>query len=196
MKTNFLNLTNMKTIKLLAIPFFCLALFTSCGDDDNPAPVNEEEVITTMTVTLTPVGGGATVTLKTQDLDGDGPDAPDVDVTGTFVNGTVYNGTVEFLDETDLNDVEDITAEVEEEGDEHQIFFSTALGTTNYSDMDINGNPIGLSFTFTPSMTATGGFTVTLRHEPAKDATGVSTGDITNAGGETDITETFTVTVQ
>ena len=32
-----------------------------------------------------------------------------------------------------------------------------------------------------------GQFTVTLRHEPDKSAQGVSAGDITNAGGETDI---------
>ena len=41
----------MKLLKyaLLAIPF----LYFSCSDDDDaPEPINEEEVITTMTVTL------------------------------------------------------------------------------------------------------------------------------------------------
>jgi len=38
--------------------------------------------------------------------------------------------------------------------------------------------------------------TITLRHEPAKDATGVSDGDITNAGGETDISVNFPVEIQ
>ena len=37
---------------------------------------------------------------------------------------------------------------------------------------------------------------MTLRHEPAKDASGVAAGDITNAGGETDIEVTFDVTVE
>jgi len=44
----------MKTIKLLSILFIASILFTSC-DNDDPEPVNEEEVITTMTATLTPV---------------------------------------------------------------------------------------------------------------------------------------------
>ena len=62
----------MKTIKLLSILFIASILFTSC-DNDDPEPVNEEEVITTMTATLTPVSGGGIIVLKTQDLDGDGP---------------------------------------------------------------------------------------------------------------------------
>ena len=44
----------MKLLKyaLLAIPF----LYFSCSDDDDvPEPINEEEVITTMTVTLVTV---------------------------------------------------------------------------------------------------------------------------------------------
>ena len=41
-----------------------------------------------------------------------------------------------------------------------------------------------------------GTITVTLRHEPNKDAAGVSSGDIANAGGETDIEVTFNVEIQ
>ena len=77
----------MKTIKLLSILFIASILFTSC-DNDDPEPVNEEEVITTMTATLTPVGGGGTIILKTQDLDGDGPDAPVVTVSGSLATNT------------------------------------------------------------------------------------------------------------
>ena len=51
----------MKTIKHITVLFLSLALFYSCSSDDDPTPVNEEEVITTMTITLTPVGGGTSV---------------------------------------------------------------------------------------------------------------------------------------
>jgi hypothetical protein len=37
---------------------------------------------------------------------------------------------------------------------------------------------------------------VTLRHEPDKGAAGVSGGDITNAGGDTDIEVTFPVVIE
>jgi len=40
-----------------------------------------------------------------------------------------------------------------------------------------------------------GGLRITLRHEPNKTAAGVQNGDITNAGGETDIEVTFTFEV-
>ena len=184
----------MKTIKLFAIPVLALALFASCSDDD-PAPVNEEEVITTMTIELSATGQ-STVTLTTQDLDGDGPNAPVLTVSGALAANTTYTGSIELLDETDPNDVEDITVEVAEEDLEHQFFFASAIGTVSYLDFDGDGNPVGLSFSLDTGAAVTGDFTVTLRHEPMKDAAGVSDGDITNAGGETDITETFSVTVQ
>ncbi len=63
--------------------------------------------------------------------------------------------------------------------------------------MDGNGNPVGLTFNLTTGDATTGSVTIILRHEPMKDASGVSDGDITNAGGETDISVTITnVSVQ
>lgn len=194
----------MKSIfKLLTLALITNFIVSCSNDDDNtpPPPVNEEEVITTLTVTFMPQGGGTNVELKTQDLDGDGPDAPVVTISGSFEANTTYTGTVEFLNELE-NPAEDITVEVEEEALEHQVFFivTNNLGTVTYNDMDTDGNPIGLEVTFQTADTPdpiNGAMTVTLRHEPNKDATGVSDGDITNAGGETDIQATFTpITVE
>ena len=53
-----------------------------------------------------------------------------------------------------------------------------------------------MAFTLTTGDAASGNITIILRHEPVKDAEGVSDGDITNAGGETDISVTFPVVVQ
>ena len=65
------------------------------------------------------------------------------------------------------------------------------------ADFDGDSNPIGLEFTVTTSATlGTGTLTITLRHEPSKSATGVSDGDITNAGGETDIQDVFSISVE
>ena len=159
--------------------------------------VNEEEVITTLTATLTPVGGGTSIVLKTQDLDGDGPDAPVVTVSGSLAANTVYNGTMEILNELE-SPAEDITEEIEEEADEHQFFFgvTNSIVTATYADLDSNNLPIGLEYTITTSSPGSGTLTITLIHEPDKTATGVSGGDITNAGGSTDITETFPITVE
>ena len=56
--------------------------------------------------------------------------------------------------------------------------------------------PLGLSFEVTTGNTANETFTFVLRHEPDKSAAGVSSGDITNAGGETDIEVSFDVIIE
>jgi len=187
----------MKHLKKLSIAIITLLFITSCSDDDTPIIVVEEEVITTMTVTLTPDGGGTAITLKTQDLDGDGPNPPVVTVSGNLAASKTYNGSIELLNETE-SPAEDITEEVEELDDEHQFFFqaTNSLATFNYSDTDDNGNPVGLSFTLTAGSAGTGTVTITLIHEPIKDASGVSEGNIANAGGESDIEAVFPITVQ
>ncbi|MBC3760001.1 type 1 periplasmic binding fold superfamily protein [Hyunsoonleella sp. SJ7] len=188
----------MKTLNRILILAMLVGTFVACdNDDDTPAPVVEEEVITTMTITLTPVGGGTTVTMQTRDTDGDGPNPPVVTDPVNLTANTTYNGSIELLNELETP-AEDITEEVEEEDEEHQFFFeaTNSIATFAYSDMDADNNPIGLSFTLTTGAAGTGTVTVTLIHEPMKDASGVSNGDMTNAGGEEDITETFNVVVQ
>lgn len=185
----------MKHLKLAALVLVGITFFSCSDDDNNPTPINEEEVITTLKITL--VNGANTIILQSQDLDGDGPNAPVVTVSGNLEANTTYTGSVEFLNEME-SPAEDITVEVVEEGVDHQVFYqlSNALGTFTYEDVDDNGNPIGVEFTLLTGNAGTGTLTTTLRHEPNKTASGVSTGDITNAGGSTDALVSFPVTVQ
>lgn len=187
-KIQFLTATKILFVSLTAIAI------TSCSDDDN-GPVNEEEVITTVTTRLT--NGSSTITLTSRDLDGDGPNAPVFTTSGNLAANTVYNGEVSFLNELE-SPAEDITVEVEEEGDEHQVFYQipSALGTIGYTDFDVNAKPVGLTFTFTTGNAGTGNLTVTLRHLPNKSAAGVAAGDITNAGGSTDALVTYPIVIQ
>ncbi len=187
-------------LKILSIALTSIIITSCSSDDDTPIPVNEEEVITSVIATFTPVGGGTTVLLTSKDLDGDGPNSPEVTISGPFSSNTSYNGSVQFLNELE-SPAEDITEEVEEEALEHQVFYNAtnSIGTMTYNDEDSEGNPIGLIFIF-QSMTTNdpinGTITITLRHEPNKDGDGVSDGDITNAGGETDAQVSYNVTVQ
>ncbi|MCW1147089.1 type 1 periplasmic binding fold superfamily protein [Flavobacterium lacisediminis] len=185
----------MKNLKLIALLVIPVIFSTSCSNEDTP--VNEEEVITTVTTTL--VGGGQTITLTSRDLDGDGPNAPVVTVSGNLVAGTTYTGSTTFLNEL-ADPIEDITTEIVEESLDHQIFYflSGALGNITYSatDLDSEGNPIGLHFNFVAGTSGTTGtLTVTLRHLPNKTAPGVSEGSITNADGNTDAEVYFPITV-
>ncbi len=140
----------MSNLRIFATVIFTTVLFVSCSNDEDiisapamPEPINEVEVITTLTVTLVPEGGGTAVVLSFQDLDGDGEDAPVIN-TGDLAAGVTYNGSIELLNETEIP-AEDITEEVEEEGLEHQFFFTVGTGldvTTAYSNFDTEGNPL------------------------------------------------------
>jgi len=183
----------MDNFKILFIALMAITLLTtSCGDDEVEIPI-EEEVITTLNYTLT--AGASTVTLSFQDLDGDGGNAPTI-TGGTLAANTAYSGSIELLNESETP-AEDVTEEIEEEDEEHQFFFASTNGISiTYADADAEGNPIGLQNTLTTDAAGSGTVTVTLRHEPNKGGEGVADGDITNAGGETDIEVTFDVTVQ
>jgi hypothetical protein len=167
-------------------------IFASCSDDDDtPEPVNEEEVITTLTVTLD--SGSDSVVMQYQDLDGDGPDAATVTVSGSLSANTTYDGSIILLNETE-SPAENVTEEIEEEDLDHQFFYTVGSGldvAAEYGDADSEGNPLGLSFILNTGMASSGGLTFTLRHEPNKPNTGLE-----NAGGETDIEVTFDVTVE
>jgi len=170
-------------------------MFTAC-EKDEPEIVDEPELITTLNYTLTPSGGGEAITLSFKDLDGDGPNAPTV-TTGTLAANQMYTGTMELLNET-VSPTESITEEIEDEDEEHQFFFQSNISDLNiaYNDQDADGNPVGLNSILTTGAAASGSITIILRHEPNKTASSVSDGDITNAGGETDIEVMFPIDVQ
>lgn len=179
----------MVSMLLMSMSFLSI----SCSNDDNdPEAVDEEEVITTMNVTLTASTGGA-ISLESQDLDGDGPDAPVITVSGALQANSTYTGSISLLNETETP-ADNISAEVAEEDEEHQFFFtvSGALTEVAYADEDANGNPVGLSFTLTTGDAGSGTLQITLRHEPKKP----NDGTLSDAGGATDISQTFTVDVE
>jgi hypothetical protein len=128
-------------------------------------------------------------------MDGDGGNAPMITV-DTISSGVSYNGSLSLLNETE-SPADKITTEIFEEAEEHQFFFqsSDSALSVSYSDTDANQQPLGLLSELSASDPGDYSLTITLRHEPDKSAAGVSDGDITNAGGETDIEVTFQIHV-
>jgi hypothetical protein len=184
----------MKTILPLFILLGGVVTFVSCEKDDPEIP-NEEELITTVKYTLTPQSGGSAVVFLFRDLDGDGGNSP-VITTSPLKSGTIYSGTLELLNEAETP-VENITEEIKNEGADHQFFFTSNTNiSVQYNDTDLNGKPVGLKTLLTTGGSGTGKLKIILRHLPNKNASGVANGDITNAGGETDIEVEFNVVIQ
>jgi hypothetical protein len=190
---------SMKTIKLLGLSLIAMLVFSACSDDDDaPQVINEEEVITTLNLFLTPEGGGEVITFTYRDLDGDGSN-PEITSPPLSAN-TTYTGRVQFLNELE-DPAEDITLEVLKEGDEHQVFYivedSLNANLAYIGALDSDGNPIGVEFRLSTVGARQGNFTVILIHEGDKNAPGASEGRLSDeVGGETDIEVIFNITVE
>lgn len=179
-------------------------MFMGCKDDDNPEPENEEEIITDVTLTFTPEGGGTPVVAAAEDPDGEGPEDIAIVSQIKLAPDTKYTLTIELE-----NSVagESITEEVEEESDEHMFFFAWTEGlftdpegngnmdsrsdVVNYGDKDDANMPVGLTTTWTAGSAGTGTFRVVLKHQPnIKSATSTS-GD-----GESDVDLTWNIEIE
>lgn len=195
----------MKTIRVrsrwpLLLAVSSLLVVTACEDDPaSPSDENETELITRITVTLTPVGGGTAQTATIDDPDGMGPLPPSApSAVLRLTPGTTYNGTVAVFDASDPNDVEDITVEVRQEDDEHRFFY-TVTGLTGVTvpdsslDRDGNGAPLGITFQVVAAAGAsgTGQMRVLLSHYDD-----VPKGNGATPSNETDVDQRFAVTVQ
>ena len=175
--------------------FMLATMFSSC-DPVEPEIENEEELITTVTVTFTPLVGNAVV-FKSMDLDGEGGlDA--ILTTGPLATNSYYEVEVELLNES-VNPSINMTEEIAAESESHQIFLVLSGGVEwifNYLDVDGGGLPLGIQSQVTTLEPGSGTLTLTLRHNPIKSALNVASGDITHADGATDVFVAFDLVIQ
>ena len=207
MKT-FNQILNFRLIALLFVAVFA----ASCSDDDDAAPEeeNEVEVITSVSLIFTNNADATDVVTATAvDPDGEGIQELQVNDEITLTADATYTLTMAILNALDPADVEDIGEEILEEDDEHQFFFSfttdvfadpagngnfdDAADAINYNDTDDNGNPVGLSTSWTTNAAAStgGSFRVRLQHQPD-----IKTADTGVNYGDTDFDLTFVLNVQ
>ena len=186
-----------------------LTVFTGCGDDDEaPEPENELEVITDVMVIFTnDADPSDVVTASAQDPDGEG--VQELQILGeiNLAANTTYTLTYSIFNNLETPG-EDIGAEILEEDDEHQLFFSftadafssptgdgnidVASDPINYNDEDDNGNPVGLNTTWTTGDALAGGtFTAQLQHQPD-----VKTATSGARDGDTDFELAFVLNIQ
>ena len=191
MKT--MNRIKNNALKLFIFSFLAISLF-SCADDDDATPQqpispNDAELITTVKLELTDQNQMISVFSFT-DLDGDGGNPPVIDTIKLNKNLS-YTVSAIFLDESDSNDVEDITEEILEEDDEHLICFDIEnIDGLTIRRTDSDGTyEVGLASMWNVSDTAvaTNGIVrLTLKHQPdVKDGS--------CAPGDTDVEVDFPV---
>ncbi|GIV35191.1 MAG: hypothetical protein KatS3mg031_2726 [Chitinophagales bacterium] len=179
---------------LVILVIACIWCFPACND---PEPVNPEELITNLEITFIPDGSGDAKVFRFIDPDGDGGNTPQI-TADTLSPNTWYSVQLEVLN-TSLSPPDTITQEIKAEAEAHQFFYQVSAGlhiSFTYADADADGKPIGVSMRAQTGAPSTGQLIVTLRHEPDKNAPGVANGDITNAGGDTDIEVVFSVVIQ
>lgn len=192
-----------------------LLLTGGCKDvEDHDHEPNDNEVITTVELTFQPQGGGAAQVFTWADPENDG--SPVIDDI-TLLDAEDYTLSVAFLNELE-SPAEDITAEVDAESDEHQVFFTGdavkgpatgdnagAVIEQAYDDTDAGGLPVGLVNVITTLATGAGELIVTLRHMPPEGeeavkvegaAEEVAAGGFTAIGGDNDAQVTFPLTVE
>jgi len=197
----------MKTIHSILYLFLFLSfgLIVGCGDDDDQMEMEmemeDEEEISQVTLTFTPNNDEDPIIAIWLDADGEGSAAPTIDdiELEEEVSYTLDITLTNTLGSTD----EDITAEVKEEDDEHMFFFSFTDGIfsdptgdgnadnrtdpINYNDQDADGNPVGLSTTWTAGehTEMAGEFNIILKHQPDLKT---SSSDVNVGGTDIDIT--------
>lgn len=177
-----------------------VATFSSCSKDkvETPNP-DEQELITTLRLDLTPASGGATQQFVYKVENGMGSSTPGTIRIDTIKLApvTTYNAVIVVLNEK-AQPVQDVTGEVISEKDEHLFFLAGSPATgagsvsTSGGSVDGAGKPFNQAFTLTSGAAGSGSFTITLIHEPTdKNATTAAA-----AGGETDAEGTFPVRIQ
>lgn len=189
--------TIQKITKASLFLFLTATFMVGCKkDDDAPKPssstppANEEELITTVKITFVDTAGvEPNVVVFFRDPDGDGGNAPTQFDTIRLAANSVYNATLEVLDES-KNPVENITTEIQEEADEHIFCFTPTNVNLSIIRTDSDGTyEIGLASQWTVGNASIGTTQVVLKHQP-----GVKDG--TCAPGDTDVELNFVTEIQ
>jgi hypothetical protein len=184
----------MKKFNLIILfAVLCVFGLSSCLKS-NTEEENDNEIITTMEVHLTPAGGNEII-YKFDDPDGPGGNAATQDVI-TLLPSKTYAVRVVLLDKT-KNPVDVITDEVREEAVDHRFYYEPSSGsniTVSNLDNDANGVPVGITSTWATGAAAGGTLKITLRHY---ENGGKMAGDLVNStNSSTDAEVNFTTRIQ
>lgn len=201
-------LKNLFKHSILIISVFLLAI--SC-DKGEPAVVNEHEVFSRVVLEVKKDGetNFKKYTFEVEGHDDHGDDDHGDDDHGDDDHGdehmeieldtdATYNVGIFFYNDSDPDNIEDVTLEVIEEADAHQVFYEMteipgfSIAAAPDDTKDSNGNPLFLKTTWTTTTETSGDVMAYLIHEPTSK-TGSTRADF---GGATDVEIEFEVHVE
>tara|TARA_A100001015_G_C14917500_1_gene682933 strand:+ start:721 stop:1332 length:612 start_codon:yes stop_codon:yes gene_type:complete len=192
------------------IAIFLFLLILSCSKDD-PVPIHEEEAFTLVTLELTKVGSTETITFNFEveghdhgheEEEEEEDDHDDHEGEHTEIElepNSSYNVSISFYNDEDPNNIINLTSEIIEEADEHQVFYEITNELSGFEIVsaaddtsDSIENPLFIETTWTTTGETSGDVVVYLFHEPTKK-TGTTRSDF---GGTIDIEIEFEVHVE
>ena len=150
--------TKFSQVKIL---FLAIILTYSCSKED-PDGINEQEYISNVLMTIESADG----TSQTVDWDLSEMNSQTINLK---VN-TDHNVGLRFINSSDPTDVDEITLEIIDEADEHQVFFEFADVSVNVTsasnDTKVGSRGVLLNSVWNASSTGTGLVRVYLIHQP------------------------------
>jgi hypothetical protein len=198
-----------KNIYLKATLLSSVLLFISCDKDDTPDVENEIEVFTKAVIVVTNISDDSSETynfeVEEHDHDHDhavlvqnqeGDDHGD-HTEIELESDSEYKFEITFLNDSDPNNVIDMTEEVIEEADEHIVFYELigdgiSFDTTSGDTVDSEGNALNLVTKWTTTAATVVDVEAYLIHQPTSK-TGTTRDDF---GGATDVEIEFEAHVE
>ena len=136
-------------------------LINSCSKDD-PDGINEQEYISNVVLSVTSADG------ELQTIDWDLSET-NMETINLKVNSN-YNVGLSFENRSDPTDIEDVTLEIIDEADEHQVFFEFAEVSINVTsasnDTKVGSRGVLLKSVWNASSSGSGIVRVYLIHQP------------------------------
>ena len=197
-----------KNIYLKATLLSSVLLFISCDKDDTPDAENEIEVFTKAVIVVTNLSDDSSETYNfeveehdhehsvvvqaQEDEEGHG-DHTEIELE----SDSEYKFEITFLNDSDPNNVIDMTEEVIEEADEHLVFYELigdgiSYDTTSGDTLDSEGNALNLVTKWTTTAATVVDVEAYLIHQPTSK-TGTTRDDF---GGATDVEIEFEAHVE
>ena len=150
----------LKKASLLYLPLLTILIY-SCSKDD-PDGINEQEFISNVVISVTSPDGS----LQTIDWD---LSETNMETINLKANSN-YSVGLSFENRSDPNDIEDVTLEIIDEADEHQVFFEFAdvsvSVTSAANDTKDGSRGVLLKSVWNASSSGTGIVRVYLIHQP------------------------------